>query len=117
MNHSTGKESVYGGAGIPIRWLRIARTVTILALLLTITVIWFFINNKHDATWRHLFSTLWVAWVVVPPLWFSFEYFSLFKKHGETGAFEAFKYGQELASRAWLSIAAVMSVVGAEIFK
>lgn len=50
----------------------------------------------------------------MPPLWFVFEYQFLFKTYGPDGAFEAFKYGQDVASKVWLGIAAALTVLVAK---
>ena len=57
----------------------------------------------------------WAWWVAAPPVWFSVEYFYLFKKYKVKGRFEAFKYGQDVASKAWVAIAAIMSVIASKI--
>ncbi len=45
--------------------------------------------------------SLLVAWGAIPPLWFTGEYFFLYLPYGEHGAFQFFKYGQEVASKLW----------------
>ncbi|EXI92784.1 MAG: hypothetical protein AW12_00264 [Candidatus Accumulibacter sp. BA-94] len=117
ITQPTGKEAIYGDGGLPIRWLHSIRAASILALLAAAFVTPMFILNKCSDIYKGLFSSLWLLWVFGPPVWFSFEYFHLFKKHGKPGTFEAFKYGQELASRAWLGIAAVMSLIATDIYK
>jgi hypothetical protein len=57
------------------------------------------------------FRIAWIFWIFAPPIWFSCEYFYLFKPYGAKGTFEAFKYGQELAYRAWVGIGAAMTLL------
>lgn len=54
---------------------------------------------------------LYAIWVLGPPIWFFIEYFYLFRQHGKPGCIETFKYGQELASRIWLALVAVLGVL------
>lgn len=73
--------------------------------------------DRSNVVWKLLFAACWIGWIFGPPLWFAFEYFVLFKKHEPSGSFEAFKYGQDLSSRAWLGVAAVLSVIASETLK
>lgn len=56
-------------------------------------------------------AALYGIWVLLPPIWFFVEYFCLFRRGGRPCCFEAFKYGQELASRIWLAIATILGVL------
>jgi hypothetical protein len=56
-------------------------------------------------------ESLYAIWVLGPPIWFFFEYFYLFRQHGKPGCIDTFKYGQELASRIWLALVAVLGVL------
>lgn len=51
---------------------------------------------------------LYAIWVLGPPIWFFIEYFYLFRQHGKPECIETFRYGQELASRIWLALVAVL---------
>ena len=66
-------------------------------------------------------ATLLGVWIVGPPLWFSFEYFNMYRPNfvpsvdsacGVT--WEHFKYGQESAAKIW---AAISLFLGALYFK
>jgi len=67
---------------------------------------------KHPQR-RILFRWL-VFWSLSPVLWFSIEYHCLFNSlpvDRNTGkAFQYFKYGQEIASKFWIAMAATLTV-------
>lgn len=111
---TTGKEAVYGGKGIclPILWL--AAGVALLALAATVIIVYKHLAEPTSDSWRTAVRGAWLGWVVVPPLWFFFEYQFLFKAYGPGDAFEAFKYGQDVASKVWLGIAATLTVLVAK---
>ena len=48
------------------------------------------------------------AWAVLPPIWFLLEYFLVYRKYGEPGTFELFKYGQDLAKAVWAGTLGVL---------
>jgi hypothetical protein len=50
------------------------------------------------------------AWGVLPPLWFLVEYFFIFLPYGVKGAFNYFQYGQDVASKVWGAVFAVISI-------
>jgi hypothetical protein len=51
---------------------------------------------------------VWCIWTVFPPLWFLLE-FALFKFQDPN--FEKLKYGQDLAAKIWIAVAAVLLVL------
>lgn len=61
-----------------------------------------------SANSKELFLLL-VCWTVVPPAWFAVEYFEVFKRYGTDGSLEDFKYGQDIASKVWLSMVAIIT--------
>jgi hypothetical protein len=113
---NTGKEVIYGASGglLPTWALRVVQITSGAALAFTCWVLWKHLYDQPGGCWKNWFYVCWVWWVFAPPTWFSFEYFYLFKPSKAEGTFEAFKYGQELASRAWLGIAAVMTVIASK---
>nr|WP_315207576.1 hypothetical protein [uncultured Albidiferax sp.] len=101
-----GQEQIYAPGGIDIWILDAIWAATAIACLLTIVAL-----HRH---WKQpasngLLKAMWVFWVVVPPVWFAFEYFWLFKSCGNSAHFEAFKYGQDIASKVWLGIVVLLS--------
>ena len=51
------------------------------------------------------------AWIVLPPGWFSIEFFLVYKKYGEPEAFESFKYGQDVAAKFWIAVSTLLSAL------
>jgi hypothetical protein len=52
-----------------------------------------------------------VAWVLVPPLWFSFEYTFCFlpgRLYCAGVDFEKYKYDQDLTSKAWVAVSSTL---------
>jgi hypothetical protein len=43
--------------------------------------------------------------------------FHIFPKYGKAESFEAFKYGQSAAAKAWLALAAILGTLVAFIYK
>lgn len=112
MQHpNNGKEIIYKADGLPIWVLHSVQAVAAVALFFTCIVAYEFYTHKTNKFW---FNIYWIFWVFAPPLWFSFEYFILYKNLGQDGTFEAFKYGQDLAFKVWVGIATVLTVIAAK---
>lgn len=111
MSQPSGFEEVYGPNSIPMFWLRGVQIVTGTSLALTAVVVVSYFRETANARCDLWMQTAWIWWVVAPPIWFSIEYFYLFKKYQVPGAFEALKYGQDVASKVWLAIAAVLTAI------
>jgi hypothetical protein len=57
-------------------------------------------------------------WVIVTPVWFWFEYFVIFRKYGDSTAFDSFKHGQQLSLAIWAALVFFLNgLVSAEHFK
>lgn len=50
------------------------------------------------------------AWGILPPVWFMLEYFFIFLPYGIRGSFNYFQYGQNVASKVWAAIFALISI-------
>ena len=48
------------------------------------------------------------CWVLVPPLWFSFERWVRAEELKDDHEFDRFKYTQDLASKVWLALVSVL---------
>lgn len=105
----SGKEAAYCEKGIDIIFLWAACSIALLALAVTAFIFYKHLSAPTADSWRTAAWCAWLGWVVIPPLWFNFEYQFLFKKYGPDEAFEAFKYGQDVASKVWLGIAAALT--------
>jgi ABC-type dipeptide/oligopeptide/nickel transport system permease subunit len=75
----------------------------LLALAVTLWVLY-----KQD-TLRTKYLLL-VAWGILPPVWFVVEYFFIFLPYGAPGSFGFFQYGQDIASKLWAGIFALISI-------
>ena len=111
---ATGREAAYGEAGISLVYLWVGAGIALLALMVTALIAYKHLTEPTSASWQHALQGAWLSWLIVPPLWFFFEYQFLFKHYGPDGAFESFKYGQDVASKIWLGIAAALTVLVAK---
>jgi hypothetical protein len=51
------------------------------------------------------------VWLIVPPLWFWWEYIFIYRSAKDPEAFEKFKYGQEVSRNLWLGISAALTLL------
>jgi hypothetical protein len=51
-----------------------------------------------------------IAWGIFPPVWFVIEYFFIFLPYGAPGSFSFFQYGQDIASKLWAAVFALISI-------
>lgn len=58
-------------------------------------------------------------WVLFPPAWLYVESIFLYRSYGKAECFEQFRYAQELVSRGWIVLVAVLGVLyfGREILR
>jgi hypothetical protein len=112
-------ESLYGDGGIRNGWLLIVAAVAVVACVATSFALGANIGdaelipatqgvrlNRGLTGMRMFLAACWAFWVLVPPAWFAFEYFFLFKR--SPGSFAALKYGQEQATKAWAAVVVVL---------
>ena len=104
-----GKEQVYGKDGIPMRYLYAIFTITGLTLVPTVVVAILYLLECWRTQMEFALRVAWVWWVIAPPIWFSFEYFVLFKQKGAGDVFESFKYGQDVSAKAWMAFVVVLT--------
>ena len=56
-----------------------------------------------------------IAWTVLPPIWFWYEYFFIYRKGHADGTqppdFDMFKYGQDVSAKIWLAVVAALFVL------
>ena len=120
-------------AGIPIAWLLARGTVVMLPTeaaplginiypegmrILVAGFIFYAIYGLLLSTWvllrvktTMLRRLVWWAWAVIPPLWFVVEYFFVYPAFAldPLSSFDAFKYGQGVASKLWAAGLAMAS--------
>lgn len=87
---------------------------SIFAFSTVVAVAWTFIFDKERL--KDFVLPFLVIWTVVPPMYFWFDYFVLWRlemKRGSTqfADFSEFKHGQELSRNLWLAIVAVLAAI------
>lgn len=104
----TGKEQIYGDPACGfLPKLYINWAIGSAGVLLVFTIIALILHFYYDSSC--LLKVVWALWIVAPPIWFCYEYFWLFRDEKVTVTFETFKYGQDIASKGWLAIAALLT--------
>ena len=90
-----------------LNWPILARIATALAIAFAFVSL--FLWSAPD--W--IKKIILVAWTVFPPVWFLIEWQCQLKsaKGEDASWFNRFKYSQDLASKVWLAVAAVLSAV------
>lgn len=59
-----------------------------------------------------------IGWMIGTPVWFWIEYFVVFRKFGNSDAFDSFKHGQQLSLAIWAGLALFLNgLIGSEHFK
>ena len=76
-------------------------------LIATTLTIWYLAREDTTQAQKRL---LLVAWGVIPPAWFLIEYFFVFIPYGVKDSFGYFQYGQNVASKLWAAVFALISV-------
>jgi hypothetical protein len=76
-------------------------------LISTVITLWYL---WRENTTRQQKKLLLVAWGVIPPTWFLVEYFFLYLPYGVKDSFGYFQYGQNVASKLWAAVFALISV-------
>jgi hypothetical protein len=76
-------------------------------LLSVVVTIWTLYKNNASLESKYL---LLAAWGIIPPIWFLVEYFFLFLPNGVANSFDFFRYGQDVASKVWGGIFALISI-------
>ena len=98
----------------PWRIVRAAAVISIAALLLTLWVVY---NSWNSPNIFVLYITI-GAWAVVPPAWFWYDYFYVYRKYGEPDTLELFKYGQDVSKAIWAGVlAALIAFAASDVVK
>ena len=51
-------------------------------------------------------------WGIGAPMWFFWEYFFIYRKHGAPDSWELFKHGQQLSATVWVALTASLTLLG-----
>jgi hypothetical protein len=78
----------------------------IFGLLAVVATLWI-LYKKNTLRTKYL---LLVVWGIFPPVWFVIEYFFIFLPYGVKGSFTFFQYGQDIASKLWAAVFALISI-------
>jgi hypothetical protein len=78
----------------------------IFGLLAVAATLWL-LYKKNTLRTKYL---LLVIWGIFPPVWFVVEYFFIFLPYGVKGSFAFFQYGQDIASKLWAAVFALISI-------
>ena len=65
---------------------------------------------SREDTSRYEKYVLLAAWGILPPIWFLVEYFFIFMPYGAKHSFQFFEYGQDVASKVWAAVFALISI-------
>jgi hypothetical protein len=49
------------------------------------------------------------GWILLPPIWFAWEYHKF--ESSPANPFDEFKFGQEIASKVWLALVTVLTIL------
>jgi len=50
-------------------------------------------------------------WLIIPPLWFWWEYIFIYRSAVKPEEFEKFKYGQDVSRNLWVGISAALALL------
>ncbi len=81
--------------------------VLILFGLLSVVATLWILYKKNTLRSKYV---LLVIWGIFPPMWFVIEYFFIFMPYGVKGSFAFFQYGQDIASKLWGAVFALISI-------
>jgi hypothetical protein len=98
---------------------KIARAVAAGALAYSLCVAYqgWGIPISKEGPWREIKiqeAIILICWTVLPPIWFWFEYFFIYKPQSNAppkNDFDSFKYGQDLSSKIWISVVSALLVL------
>jgi len=68
-------------------------------------------DNRQPPDRHAAKSWLLGVWLLLPSAWFYIEDIFLFRHFGKAACFDQFKYAQELVSRGWIVLVAVLTVL------
>jgi hypothetical protein len=83
--------------------VQVAFVVSILLLIATFVVVYCSWGGQRSIVPLYTFIGF---WAVGPPVWFWFEYFCVYRKHGDPDTLELFKYGQDVSKAIWAGVLA-----------
>jgi hypothetical protein len=105
--------SIYAAGSRGSKIVRAAAISSILAGIATLAFVYFVWSRGPGPEHIYEIYMLAAAWAIGPAVWFWYEYFFVYRQHGDAAAFDEFKHGQQTAIAIWagvtLSLAAFAS--------
>lgn len=77
--------------------------------LLLVTLFYVFLAWEAPEDFIMEIYLLAAIWAVGPPIWFWYEYFFVYRNHGEPDTFELFKHGQQVSLAIWAGVALALA--------
>lgn len=114
---ATGTTEIRNAAALPREydaWYAVLATCACLIAVLSIIYGFqnFRLSERVAPSEIRTKAILLAFWVIVPPVWFTVDYFIFFnhsRLSAGTDVFERFKYGQDLASKTWLALVTLLT--------
>jgi hypothetical protein len=92
----------------------ILKIAVFIAAIFAIIIISYIVYNS--VTGKNISGPLHIAigvCAIVPPVWFWYEYFFVYRKWGKEGTLELFKYGQQVSVAIWAGVLASLIMLAA----
>lgn len=100
-NDAPGLRMIYEGS------LQIGIYIFIFLGLFSVALSLWILYKKNTLKTKYI---LLIAWGILPPVWFVVEYFFIYIPYGVEGSFNFFQYGQNIASKLWAAVFALISI-------
>jgi hypothetical protein len=96
---------------------QIIRAAIALSVIGFVATLWVAYDAWATKVVLRLYLTIGI-WAVVPPVWFWIEYFFIYRRYGQPGTLELFKYGQDVAKAIWAGVlAALVGLAASDLTK
>jgi uncharacterized membrane protein len=99
------RQSIYPTQRKTHFWIVFAAAV--LGVLVVFVTLWAARKSLCSGDVFHLYVTI-AVWAIAPPVWFWFEYFTVYLRWGKPESFDLFKYGQQVAAAIWAGVLATL---------
>jgi hypothetical protein len=86
--------------------------VAVVGLMLTLKASYDALTEPDMPNAQQTLLKLAGIWAIAAPIWFSLEYFLLYRNWAEDGSWELFKHGQQVSVAVWAGIAASLFAAG-----
>jgi hypothetical protein len=108
FSDNPGHRFIYKGT--PVEQMpNLATTVSVAFILLTVILLVIYWNTRTRKP--AILYGLFAFWALVPPLWFTFDFYYLYKRYGAPGSFDMMQYGLQISDRFWAAILALLAAI------